>query len=141
MADQTVSAQTSAFVADHARAILITRRRDDGLQAAPIRVMLDADQTIVAATRETTAKVRNLVRDPRFALCVISNEFGGGVWMTMEGQARIIGLPEALDSLRAFYLARDGSVAPEDEFAATMQEQGRVMLHFDVERSTPTPSR
>lgn len=124
------------FVADHPRSILITHRRDGGLQASPVRVMVDEDGVIVATTRAATAKAKNLMRGARFTLCVISDGWSGP-WMTIEGTASVHHLPEALDQLRAFYLQRDGSLPPADDFAATMAREGRVMLNFAVERTTP----
>lgn len=126
------------FVAEHPRSILITHRLDGGLQASPVRVLVDADGVIVATTRAATAKAKNLLRDARFTLCVISDGWTGP-WMTIEGTASVHRLPEALDALRAFYLQRDGKVAPTDEFNSTMEREGRVMLSFAVERATPPP--
>jgi PPOX class probable F420-dependent enzyme len=126
------------FVADHARAILVTRRRDGGLQASPVRVLVDSSGALVAITRGATAKARNLIRDPRFTLCSISDGWSGP-WMTIEGTAQVHVLPGALGRLRDFYAQRDGSVPPDDEFKATMEREGRVLIEFTVERSTPPP--
>lgn len=122
-----------AFVAGHARAILVTHRRDGGVQASPVRVLIDGDGSIVACTRKQTAKVRNLGRDARCALCVVSDEWNGP-WMTIEATATVLEMPDALAELRAFYLQRDGSVAPDDEFTAQMESEQRVILRFAVDR-------
>lgn len=124
------------FVAEHPRSILITYRKDGGLQASPVRVMLDEKGAIVATTRAATAKAKNLSRDPRFTLCAISDGWSGP-WMTMEGTASVYPLPGALDRLRAFYQQRDGSIPPDDEFRQTMETEGRVIIEFSVVRHTP----
>ena len=129
----------ATFVADHARAILVTRRRDGGLQASPVRVLVDNAGAIVAITRGASAKARNLVRDPRFTLCSISDGWAGP-WMTIEGTAEVHALPGNLVRLRDFYAKRDGSLPPDDEFQATMEREGRVLIEFTVERSTPLPA-
>jgi PPOX class probable F420-dependent enzyme len=126
----------ATFVADHNRAILVTRRRDGGLQASPVRVLVDAAGAIVSITRGASAKARNLARDPRFTLCAISDGWAGP-WMTIEGTAEVHVLPGNLGRLRDFYARRDGSVPPDDEFQATMEREGRVLIEFTVERSTP----
>jgi PPOX class probable F420-dependent enzyme len=126
----------ATFVADHNRAILVTRRRDGGLQASPVRVLVDNTGAIVAITRGASAKARNLVRDPRFTLCSISDGWAGP-WMTIEGTAEVHVLPGNLARLRDFYAQRDGSTPPDDEFRATMEREGRVLIEFSVERSTP----
>jgi PPOX class probable F420-dependent enzyme len=129
----------AGFVADHNRAVLVTRRRDGGLQASPVRVLVDSAGAIVAITRGASAKARNLVRDPRFTLCSISDGWAGP-WMTIEGTAEVHVLPGNLDRLREFYVQRDGSVPPDAEFIATMEREGRVLIEFTVERSTPLPA-
>jgi len=123
-------------VSDHARSVLVTRRADGGLQASPVRVMLDHNERITASTRAATAKVKNLARDPRFTLCVLDNNWSGP-WMTMEGTAEIVRLPDALPLLREFYENRDGPLASVEEWEKTMAAEGRVLLLFSVERSTP----
>ena len=128
------------FVAEHPRSILITHRRDGGLQASPVRVMLDESGAIVATTRAETAKARNLSRDPRFSLCAISDGWSGP-WMTIEGTVSIHRLPDAISRLRAFYERRDGKPPPEAEFLRSMEEESRVILEFSVERHTPVPKR
>ncbi len=78
------------FVAEHPRSILITHRKDGGLQASPVRVMVDAEGVLVATTRAATAKAKNLARDPRFTICSISDGWSGP-WMTIEGTAACTG--------------------------------------------------
>jgi PPOX class probable F420-dependent enzyme len=129
----------ATFVADHARAILVTRRRDGGLQASPVRVLVDDSGALVSITRGASAKARNLGRDPRFTLCSISDGWAGP-WMTIEGTAEVHALPGNLARLREFYAKRDGSLPPDDEFQATMELEGRVLIEFTVERSTPLPA-
>jgi len=139
MMQEVAMSDAATFVADHARAILVTRRRDGGLQASPVRVLVDGGGALVAITRGATAKARNLVRDPRFTLCSISDGWAGS-WMTIEGTAEVHALPGALAGLRDFYLQRDGSVPSDEEFQATMAREGRVLIEFTVERSTPLPT-
>ena len=134
-----MSGEAEAFVADHPRSVMITRRRDDGLQASPVRVLLDGDGQITAVTSAKNAKALNLARDPRVTICVIDTEWSGP-WMTIEGRAEIVRLPEALPALAAFYEQRDGIAAPADEFAARMESEQRVLLRITAERATPPPS-
>lgn len=122
------------FVAHHHQAVLVTHRRDDGLQTSPVRVLVDASGSIVACTRVATAKAKNLRRDPRFALCVFS-EGWSGPWITIEGRADLIELPDALEPLRAFYLQRDGAIGDDAEFDKTMADEGRLIIRFQVDRA------
>jgi hypothetical protein len=47
-------------------------------------------------------KTRNLRRDPRAVLCVLSDDFFGR-WIRIEGTARIVSLPEAMERLVDYY--------------------------------------
>lgn len=136
MVDETMSARAAAFVDGHPWCVLVTHRRDGGMQASPIRAWLDDDGRIVASSREVTAKARNLTRDPRFALCSVSPTWHGD-WMTAEGEAEIVRQPEAMPLLRAFYEKRDGSIGSKDEFEARMVEEQRLIVYYNVERCTP----
>jgi len=60
--------------------------------------------------------------------------------MTIEGTAEVLGLPDAFSRLHDFFAKRDGGIASEEEFRATMEREGRVLLEFSVERSTPLPA-
>ncbi len=128
-----------SFVSENPQATLVTHRHDGGIQASPIRVLVDSDGAIVACTRESTAKAHNLARDPRFALCVTTKEWVGP-WITIEGIAKLVHLPEAIEMLRAFYLQRDGSVLGDPEFSDKMKAEERLIIRFHVERTAGTAS-
>lgn len=128
--------EVEEFVAEHPRAVLVTRRRDGGLQSSPVRVQLDAEGRIVASTRAVTAKARNIARDPAIALCVLDSGWFGP-WMTVEGTAELVRLPDALPALAAFYRQRDGDIGDEESFAAQMADEGRVLLVVHPTRHTP----
>lgn len=131
-----MSDTAATFVSDHPRAVLVTRRRDGGLQASPIRVQRDGRGRIVASTRTVTAKARNAARDPEVALCVLDSGWSGP-WMTIEGTAELVQLPEALPMLADFYRERDGEIPDEETFAAKMSDEQRVLLVVHPTRHTP----
>ena len=135
-----MSPAADEFVARHPRSVLITHRGDGGLQASPVRVLRDDDGRIVATSRATTAKVRNIARDPRVALCVLDDAWQGP-WMTIEGEAEILGMPGALSQLAAFYRQRDGSLPEAAEFQATMEAEERVLLVIHSRREAGTALR
>jgi hypothetical protein len=75
--DTVTPDEARAFIADHHRAVMVTRRGSGGLQTSPVTVGVDDDGMVVVSSRETAYKVRNLRRDPRVALCVLSDGFFG----------------------------------------------------------------
>jgi PPOX class probable F420-dependent enzyme len=129
-----MSEREVAFIRDHPQAVLVTHRRDGGIQASPIRVLIDSSGEIFATTRAKTAKARNLARVKSCAICVMV-EGWSGPWLTIEAEAQITELPEALDSLRELYLARDGRLADPDVFAQLMHDEERIIVRFTPVRS------
>jgi PPOX class probable F420-dependent enzyme len=121
------------FVQENNRAILVTRRRDDRLQASPIRGLLDDEGRIIISTRAVTAKARNLRRDPRATLCFIVDKWAGP-WLNVEGTAEVIGLPEAMPLLEDFYRRREGADHPNwDEYRQLMETEGRVLVRIRID--------
>ena len=77
---------------DNHGAVLATFRRDGRPQLSPVGAGVDDEGRIEISTRETAMKVKNLRRDPRISLCVISPEFYGP-WAQVEGTAEIVEPP------------------------------------------------
>src|SRR5690242_19703086 len=90
------------FLREHHRAVLVTRKADDGLQTAPIPTALDDEGRILISTTRASAKARNLARDPRAVLTVV-NDGWFGRWARVDGTAEIVPLPEALELLVDYY--------------------------------------
>src|SRR3954454_7033629 len=86
------------FASRGARAVLVTRRKDGGLQSSPMAVVADDDGNVLTATRARNAKTYNLARDPRAMLCLFTERWPGP-WLHVEGEADIERLPEALPLL------------------------------------------
>lgn len=122
------------FVRDHHRAVLITRRRDGGLQSSPVAAAVDGAGQVVVSTREGSAKATNAARDPKVALCVVSDEWYGP-WVSIEGTAEVIGQPDALPLLEDYYRAAAGEHPDWDAYREAMVAEGRVLIRVTVERT------
>ena len=120
------------FAADTTRAVLVTHRKDGGLQTSPMAVLADTNGDILTATRARNAKTYNLTRDPRVALCLFEEKWPGP-WMHVEGEAHITRLPEAMPLLQAYYTRR-GMVNSVDEFRKRMETEDRVLIRIRVTR-------
>lgn len=125
------------FVADNHRAVLVTHRRDGGLQTSPITVGTDDDGFVVISSRETAYKVRNLERDPRATICVFTDRFFGP-WVQVEGRAELVRLPEAMEGLVDYYRRISGEHPDWDDYRRAMVEDRRVLIKVSVERAGPT---
>jgi PPOX class probable F420-dependent enzyme len=128
-----------AFVREHHHAVMSTRRADGEPQLSPVVCGVDADGMIAVSTRETAMKVKNLRRDPRVSLCVMNNGFFGD-WIQVDGSARIVSLPEAMELLVEYYRSLAGEHSDWDEYRAAMEREKRVLVRIDIERAGPDHS-
>ncbi|GAA3126262.1 TIGR03618 family F420-dependent PPOX class oxidoreductase [Planomonospora alba] len=124
------------FIRSNHRAVMLTRHADGRPQLSPVTVGLDAQGRPVISTRETAAKVRNLRRDPRVALCVMTDAFFGE-WIQIEGTAEIVSLPEAMDLLVSYYRDISGEHPDWDDYRAAMERDRRVIVRIDLTRAGP----
>src|SRR3954453_10644675 len=90
------------FIRKNPPAVLATYRADGSPQMSPVAADADPDGMVVVSTRETAIKTKNLRRDPRASLCVLSDEWYGS-WVLIEGRATIVSLPEAMEGLVEYY--------------------------------------
>jgi PPOX class probable F420-dependent enzyme len=126
-----------AFVADHHRAVLVTRRISGGLQTSPVIVGVDDEGRLAISSRETAYKVRNLRRDPRAVVCVFTEAFFGK-WLQIEGTAQVVGLPEAMDGLVDHYRRLSGEHPDWDEYRQAMRDEQRVLVRVTIDDVGPT---
>ena len=135
----TTPDEAREFLRTNFRAILVTRRRDDGLQTSPVAATVDAEGRVIISTRDTAMKAKNLARDPRAALAVITDGWWGP-HIQVEGNAEIVGRPDAIDLLVDYYRRISGEHPNWDEYRQAMEDERRVVIRFDIERAGPTVS-
>ena len=129
--------QAVDFMRTNHRAVLHTFRADGGPQLSPVTVGVDDQGRPIVSSRETAFKVKNLVRDPRATLCVMTDAFYGE-WVFVDARCEIVHLPEAMDQLVAYYRQVRGEEHPDwDEYRAAMEHDRRVICRFHVERAGP----
>jgi PPOX class probable F420-dependent enzyme len=127
------------FVAEQRNAVMQTYRRDGSPQLSPITCALDATRTIVVSTRETAIKTKNLRRDPRVALCVVSRGFYGP-WVQIDGEAEIVSLPDAMEPLVEYYRTLRGEHPDWDDYRSAMARERRVIVRITPHRAGPDRS-
>jgi PPOX class probable F420-dependent enzyme len=124
------------FVRRHHRAVLTTYYPDGRAQLSPVTVGLDDAGHVVISSRETAVKARNLARDPRLVLCVLTEAFFGE-WILIEGSADIVHLPEAMEPLVDYYRSISGEHSDWDDYRAAMVRDQRVILRVTITRAGP----
>jgi PPOX class probable F420-dependent enzyme len=124
------------FLHAHHRAVLATFRADGLPQLSPVLAAADAGGRVLISTREAAAKTRNLRRDPRASLCVISDGFFGE-WVQLDGTAEVIALPDAMELLVAYYRLVAGEHPDWADYRAAMQRDRRVIVRLSITRAGP----
>lgn len=119
-------------------AVMITRRKDGGLQSSPMTCVLDENGDVLTATRSQNAKTYNLARDPRVSLCLFTQQWPGP-WMHVDGEAQITRLPEAWPLLADYY-SRRGQDTTTDAFRQRMETENRVLIRIKP-RHAVSPAR
>lgn len=118
------------FAARNHRAVLITRKRDGGLQTSPVTVGVD-DDGVVISSRETAYKTGNLRRDPSVTLCVFTDAFFGP-WIQIDGRAELVSLPDAMQGLVEYYRRIRGEHPDWDEYRRVMEADERVLIKVSI---------
>lgn len=127
--------QARDFLRVNHRAVLSTLRRDGRPQLSPVAAAVDDDGRVIVSTPETTAKARNLRRDPRVSLCAFSDGFYGP-WVQVEGTADLVERPEAVELLVDYYRRLSGEHPDWDDYRRAMVEDRRVLVRFAIERAS-----
>ena len=134
--DRMDADEARRFISENHRGVLITRRKDGGVQTSPVTPGVDGQGRIEISSRETAYKVRNLRRDPRATLCVFTDNFYGP-WVQVEGTVEIVALPEAMDLLVEYYRRISGEHPDWDEYRSAMEKDRRVIVRFEIDRAGP----
>ena len=127
------------FMRIHHRAVLATTRSDGRPQLSPVTVGVDGVGRVLISTRETAIKTRNLARDPRASLCVMTDRFFGE-WIQAEGTAEIMHLPEAMDLLVDYYRRVSGEHPDWEDYRSAMVRDLRVIVAITLTRAGPDRS-
>ena len=130
-ADRVDRAGLLEFLRPRHRAVLVTRRRDGGVQLSPVTCGVDGEGRVVVSTYPQRAKTANARRDHAVSLCVLSDDWDGP-WVQVDGRAEVLDLPEALEPLVEYYRAISGEHPDGDEYRAAMARQGKALLRVTI---------
>jgi PPOX class probable F420-dependent enzyme len=124
------------FVRPRHHGVLLTARADGRPQASLVTVGLASDGDLVVSTYPERAKVRNIERDPAVSMVVMSDDFGGE-WVQVDGLARVVRLPEAVDDLVEYFRCISGEHPDWAEYRQAMVDQGKCLIRIAIERWSP----
>ncbi|WP_040791635.1 PPOX class F420-dependent oxidoreductase [Nocardia paucivorans] len=124
------------FLRPRHRGVLVTTRGDGNPQMSPVTCGLDTEGRIVISTYPERAKARNIRRNPAVSICVLSDEFNDA-YVQVDGQARVIDMPQALDGLVEYYRGIAGEHPDWDEYREAMTRQNKSLIRIDITRWGP----
>ena len=124
------------FVRARARGVLLSRRVDGWPQASLVTLGLGDNGDLLVSTYPERVKTRNLRRDQRASVVVMSDEFNGE-WVQCDGTATVLDVPEAVDGLVEYYRNIRGEHPDWDEYRATMVAHGKTLIRVAVEHWGP----
>jgi PPOX class probable F420-dependent enzyme len=124
------------FIREHHEAVMLTYRGDGSAQLSPVACNVDADGRVVVSTRETALKTKNVRRDARVSLCVMTHGFYGD-WIQVDGSAEVVSLPDAMELLVDYYRTTAGEHPDWDDYRAAMERDRRVIVRITLERAGP----
>lgn len=125
-----------AFVRPRHRLLLSTTRRDGRPQISPVSGGTDDQGRLVISTYPERAKTRNVERDPRVSVLVLSDEWDGP-WVQVDGDAEVLHMPEAEDALVDYFRSIAGEHPDWDEYRAAMRLQGKSLIRVTPTRWSP----
>ena len=126
------------FVRHNHRGVLAVTRADGKPQMSPVSGTVNPDGLLVVSSRETAYKVRSLQARPYAAYCGFADQFFGKPWVQIEGPARIVTLPDAMEPLVDYYRSISGEHPDWDDYRAAMERDRRVLILITPERVGPT---
>lgn len=124
------------FVRPRHRMILTTYRRDGGPQSSPVTGGVDAEGRLVITTYPERAKTRNVQRDPRASVLVISDEFNDP-WVQVDGSVEVILASDDVEPFVDYFRVIAGEHPDWDEYRQAMVDQGKALLRITLQRWGP----
>jgi PPOX class probable F420-dependent enzyme len=124
------------FVRQRHSMVLTTFRADGSLQSSPVTGGVDEQGRVVIASYPQRAKSANIRRTPRASVVVLSDEFNGA-YVQIDGDAEVIDVPEAVESLVDYYRAIAGEHPNWDEYRSAMLDQRKCLIRVTLQSWGP----
>jgi len=126
------------FVGPRHRGVLLTTRRDGRPQSSLVTMGLSAGEILVSSYPER-AKVHNVECNPLVSVVVMSDEFNGE-WVQVDGTARVVHLPDAVDGLVEYFRCISGEHSDWQEYREAMVRQGKCLIRIAIDDWGPIAS-
>lgn len=119
------------YARTHPRGVLVTLKSDGRPQSSNVLASTDADGVVRVSLTDDRAKTKNLRRDPRVSLHLLSDDFWS--YVVLEGIAELTPVAESpddatCDELVTYYRTARGEHPDWDEFRRVMVEERRIAM-------------
>jgi PPOX class probable F420-dependent enzyme len=125
-----------AFLRERSKAVLMTTRSDGRPQSSPVSCGVDAEGRLVISTYPERVKARNVRRDAKVSVCMLSDDWNGP-YVHVDGTAEVLDQPESLGPLVEYFRSLSGEHPDWDEYREAMQRQGKSLIRVTINRWGP----
>lgn len=127
-------------LADHVSSnnqwVLATTRADGRPQMSLVSGGMLPDGRMAVATYPSRVKAKNIRRNPHVSVAVMGGEFNDA-WVQVDGDAKVLDMPEAGDVLVEYFRAISGEHEDWDEYRQAMEDQGKCAIVITPTRWSP----
>jgi PPOX class probable F420-dependent enzyme len=122
----------SEFLAGRHRWVLATTRADGRPQMSLVTGGLTADGLLAVSTYPERKKAKNVRRNPAVSVLVMGADFNSP-WCQVDGDARVLDMPEAVEGLVEYYRCISGEHPDWDEYREAMRRQDKSLIRVRID--------
>ncbi|MEM9564548.1 MAG: PPOX class F420-dependent oxidoreductase [Actinomycetota bacterium] len=116
--------------------VLSTTRRDGRPQMSLVTGTITPDGDLLISTYPRRAKANNARRHRNASVLVMGDGFSSA-WIQIDGDAEVIDMPEATDTLVEYYRCISGEHPDWDEYRQAMADQDKSVIRIRPTRWGP----
>lgn len=130
-------AEAQEFLRDHHHGVLVARKKGGSLQMTLVSPVMGTDGKVVITARDTTYKVKNILRNPQVSMLVYGENFNGSNYIQIDGTAEVIIHPRAMDIVLGWHREIRGEPKSWDEVRQKTLAEGRIAILVTIEKCGP----
>jgi len=116
--------------------VLATTRRDGRPQMSLVNGTITPAGDLLISTYPQRVKANNARRNPDASVLVMGDGFSSA-WIQIDGDAEVIDMPDATDTLVEYYRCISGEHPDWDEYRQAMADQGKSVIRIRPTRWGP----
>ena len=129
--------EAQEFLRNAHHGVLVARKKDDSLQMTLVSPVIGDDGKVVITARDSTYKVKNIMRNPQVSLLVYGDKFNGSDYIQVDGKAEVIRHPQAMDIVLDWHRRIRGEPKDWEEIRKKTLAEGRIAIKLTIEKCGP----